>query len=351
MISTGTGRDQKASEGRLFEDFSIGQKLIHPWPRTVGEGDAAAYLALTGHRSPLAGNAEAARRCGFPDAPLEPLLVFHIVFGLSVPDISLNAVANLGYADIRFLKPVYGGDTLSARSEVIGLKINSDGRSGVVTVRTEGINQRGETVLTLARWVMVPLRKSATEYGRPDAMQPVLPDTLSAEALADAVPQDLDPRGFDVAWTGERYRLGDYRAGERIDHIFGTTIGESEHMMAVRLYQNSARVHVDSALAAGTRFGRRVVYGGHVMSIGMALSRNGLANVLWLAGIEGGRHTAPVFADDTVWAVTEVLEVLDLPGRSGLGLVRLRLTVAKRSAARDPATPVLELRYAAAIAR
>ena len=104
---------------------------------------------------------------GYPRAPVDDLLVFHIVFGKTVPDISLNAIANLGYAECRFLKPVYPGDTLSATSEVIGLRENSNRASGVVYVRTTGRNQHGETVLEYVRWVMVRKRDKAAPA--PDA--------------------------------------------------------------------------------------------------------------------------------------------------------------------------------------
>jgi hypothetical protein len=93
-----------------------------------------------------------------PPAPLDDLITFHTVFGKTVPDVSLNAVANLGYAEGRFHQPVYPGDTLRSRSEVIGLKQNSNGKSGVVYVRTEGLNQHGTVVLDYVRWVMVRKR-------------------------------------------------------------------------------------------------------------------------------------------------------------------------------------------------
>ena len=87
-----------------------------------------------------------------PRAPIDDLLAFHIVFGKTVPDISLNAVANLGYAQGRFLDPVYPGDTLSTTSTVIGLRQNKDGKSGVVYVRSVGSNQLGKPVLDYCRW-------------------------------------------------------------------------------------------------------------------------------------------------------------------------------------------------------
>ena len=155
----------KTDPGRFFEDFRIGETISHATPRTVGEGERALYIALTGSRFALASSDEFARRLKLPGAPLDDMLVFHLVFGRSVPDISLNAIANLGYADGRFGAAVYPGDTLSAASRVIGLKENSNHETGMVYVRTTGINQRGETVLDYVRWVMLPKRDRSSPLG------------------------------------------------------------------------------------------------------------------------------------------------------------------------------------------
>src|SRR5215468_6403443 len=156
---------QKVTTGRLFEDFAVGQRLVHAVPRTLHGGDIALYMALTGEHPPLASSTELARSLGFMRELVPELLVFHIVFGKSVPDISHNAAANLGYADVRFLRPVYPGDTLIADSEVIGLREVSSGDAGVVYVRTRGTNQRGQEVLSFVRWVMVPKRDRTAARG------------------------------------------------------------------------------------------------------------------------------------------------------------------------------------------
>ena len=106
----------KTNPGNFFEDFSVGQKLVHATPRTVNAGDASLYSALYGTRFAVQSSDEFARAVGYPKSPIDDLLVFHFVFGKTVPDVSLNAVANLGYADCRFLKPVYPGDTLNTVS-------------------------------------------------------------------------------------------------------------------------------------------------------------------------------------------------------------------------------------------
>ena len=115
----------KTSTGNFFEDFTPGQQLIHATPRTLTSGDASLYTALYGSRFALQSADSFAATCGLSQAPLDDLLVFHTVFGKTVPDVSLNAVANLGYAEGRFGVPVYPGDSLTASSEVIGLKENS----------------------------------------------------------------------------------------------------------------------------------------------------------------------------------------------------------------------------------
>src|SRR5437764_12631445 len=143
----------KTNPSNFYEDFRLVQVIVHATPRTVTAGDVALYTALYGTRFAVQSSDVFAAAIGYRRAPVDDLLVFHIVFGKSVPDVSLNAVANLGYADCRFLAPVYPGDTLSARSEVIGLKENSNGKTGTVYVRSTGLNQTGEPVLSYVRWV------------------------------------------------------------------------------------------------------------------------------------------------------------------------------------------------------
>jgi 2-methylfumaryl-CoA hydratase len=248
------------------------------------------------------------------------------VFGKTVPDISLNAVANLGYAACRFLKPVYVGDTLAAESEVIGLKENSNGKTGTVYVRSTGVNQRGEPVLSYVRWVMVRKRDEGAPAPAPSV--PKLEPYVAASELGEACPA-IDPSAWDDALSGSRFRFGDYQPGEKIDHGDAMTVEEAEHQLATRLYQNTARVHFNQHAGAQGRFGRRLIYGGHVMSLARALSFNGLANAFHIAAINGGRHAAPLFAGGTVYAWSDILETAELPGRHDVGALRI-LTRATR---------------------
>lgn len=321
----------KTTTGNFFEDFRLGQTIVHATPRTVTSGDVALYTALYGMRFPVPSSAPFAAGLGFAGAPVEDWLVFHLVFGKTVPDISLNAIANLGYAAGRFGVPVYPGDTVQTVSEVIGLRESAKGDSGVVYVRSVGTNQRGEEALSYVRWVLV--RKRSLSAPSPAPVVPDLPQAVSADRLF--VPAGLTLDRYDCTLAGSAALWDDYQPGERIDHVDGMTLEEAEHMLATRLYQNTARVHFNQHAEATGKFGRRLIYGGHIISLARSLSFNGLANGFRVVALNSGRHVAPSFAGDTLYAWSEVLEKLDLPGRSDLGALRVRTIAAKDHACSD----------------
>jgi 2-methylfumaryl-CoA hydratase len=342
----------KTDPGHYFEDFRLGQVMTHATPRTLSEGDVALYTALHGPRFALYSSKAFAADCGLTPAPIDPLLVFHVVFGKTVPDISLNAVANLGYAEGRFLAPVTAGDTLSATSEVIGLKENSNRKTGVVYVRTTGVNQAGVTVLSYVRWVMV--RKRDPEAVVTGQSVPVLAEAVAAADLV--LPPGLDFSGYDFAAAGAPHAFEDYAIGERIDHVDGMCVEEAEHQLATRLYQNTAKVHFNQYERAKDPTGRRLVYGGVVISTAKALSFNGLQNAGMILGINAGRHVNPYFAGATVFAWSEVLDKADL---GPCGALRLRLVATRDRPCADfpdkdeagayPPEVILDLDYWAAV--
>ncbi len=327
---------RKVSSGRFFEEFGIGQHLVHAVPRTLHGGDIATYMALTGDRSPLSSSTELARSLGFAREVMPDLLVFHIVFGKSVPDISHNATANLGYADVRFLRPVYPGDTLVAESEVIGLREVSSGDAGVVYVRTRGTNQKGQEVLSFVRWVLVPKRDPARAKGTNNV--PQLPSVVTADRLP--VPEVMNLQRFpDLTWAfGSTARWDDYEVDERLDHPDAMTVDEADHTQATRFYHNTAQVHFDAKGMAESKHGKRLVYGGHVISVALALAQNGLQTQLKLAAWNGGAHVAPTYAGDTLRAFTQVIERAEIPGRQDVGALRLRLSAVKNVSATELAS-------------
>ncbi|MFT4717523.1 MAG: 2-methylfumaryl-CoA hydratase [Paracoccaceae bacterium] len=311
----------KTNPGRFFEDYEVGQTLIHAVPRTVSGGERALYHSYYPARHAIYSSDEFARACGLAQSPLDDLAGFHVVFGKTVPDVSLNALANLGYAEGLFLKPIEIGDTLRSVSDVIGVKKNSNGKSGVVWVHTKGFNQRDEVVIEFKRWVMV--RTKTPDADAPTTVIPALANALTADQLV--IPTGLDFSNYDFALAGEPHRLRDYEVGEKIDHVDGTTIEETEHMIATRLWQNTSKVHFDVAARAGNP---RLIYGGHVISLARTLSFNGLANAQMIAGINAGAHVNPCMAGDTVRAWSEVLETAET-GAPGVGAIRLRLVATK----------------------
>lgn len=314
----------KNRSGNYFEDFRMGVRMRHATPRTLTEGDRSLYIGLTGSRATLYTAATNAGLAGLERRPLEDLLVFNTAFGKTVPDISLNAVANLGYSDVRFLAHVYADDTLAVESEVIGLKENSNRKSGVVYVRSTTTNQSGQDVLTWIRWVMVHKRDPAAPCGASviPPLEPVVTPSRLARHLYTASMQDI------CMTTGVNDLWDDYEVGERIDHCAAMTVNDSDHSIATRLYQNTAKAHFDGFAMASTPGGQRLVYGGHIISICKALSYDGLENALSILAVNGGSHVNPTYAGDTISCATMVLDKLDL-GSDQVGGLRLRTIGAK----------------------
>ncbi|MBK6855057.1 MAG: MaoC family dehydratase [Microthrixaceae bacterium] len=311
----------KTNPGNFFEDFTVGQVIAHATPRTITDGDRALYGSLYPTRFAVPSSAAFAAACGLTNAPVEELIGFHIAFGKTVPDVSLNAVANLGYAELRFHRPLSSGDTLTTSSEVIGLKENSNGKTGVVYVRSTAIDQNGDVAIDWARWVMVNKRDQTAPA--PETVVPELAKVVDPSDLV--VPTGLDFSRYDFVAAGEQHRWDDYEVGEKIDHVDGVTLSDAEHMMATRLWQNTAKVHFNVEARPD---GNRLIYGGHIISMARALSFNGLANAQLVSAVNAGAHTAPAFAGDTVYAWSEVLDKAETAA-PGVGALRLRLVATK----------------------
>lgn len=313
----------KINTGKFFEDFKIGEIITHPLPRTITDGDVSFYIALTGSRFALHSSDLIAKDFGYEKRPIDDLLMFHITFGKSVQDISLNAVANLGYAQMTFPTPVFVGDTVSLKSKVIGLKENSNGKSGIVYVHSTGYNQNGEIVLDFIRWVMVHKKDKENLSGINEV--PSLNDTASLENIN--LPKI---KSVDTDLTGGKYFFEDYKVGERLNHVEGITIDNSDHTLATKLYQNNAKLHFDDHMMKSSPIGQRLMYGGHVISIARSNSFNGLQNAMSICSINGGTHSNPTFAGDTIYAFSEVLETIEI-GREDIGILRLRTIALKNT--------------------
>ncbi len=295
----------KNFKSRYFEDYKLNDEIPHSVPRTITEGDVAIYLATTGSRFALNYSKEFSKSLGFERILLDDILVFHMIFGRTVPDLSLNAIANLGYAGVNFKKPVFVGDTVSATSKIIGLKENSNGKTGTVYVESVGRNQNGEIVLSYFRWLMMRKKKE----GMIDSFEnqvPSLPERVQTNAFY--IPENFKSSKWSSEVTGSDSFFEDYGVDEEIHHLDGQTIEEAEHQIATRLYQNNARVHFNQHVEKGGRFGKRIIYGGYIISLARAISCNGLANAFKISAIHSGKHSAPTFAGDTIYAWSKVIE-------------------------------------------
>lgn len=347
--------DSKINRGNYFEDFKLHEKIIHPLPRTISDGDTSFYIALTGSRFALNSSIELAKSLGYKDRPVDDLLMFHMTFAKSVTDISLNALANLGYAEVSFLKPTFVGDTVHLESTVIGLKENSNGKSGNVYVHSQGYNQHNELVLSFKRWVMVhksdhSVSSNIKEIPQMESLMPIR-DEIAIPTIET----------FDTNQTGSPFFWEDYVVGERLNHPEGMTIDSSDHTLATKLYQNNAKLHFDDHMMKSGKMGQRLIYGGHIISICRSLSFNGLGNAMWLNSINSGVHANPSFAGDTIYCYSEVLDVVE-HSRQDIGLLRLRtiglknITPEEVSQARDRDNKyhpfvVLDLDYTVVIPR
>jgi 2-methylfumaryl-CoA hydratase len=312
----------KGWKGNFFEDFQVGQEIVCPIPRTLTAGDVAAYIALTGDRTP--------GFCG-PAGIVHPLVVFHTAFGQTVRTISLNARANLGYAEVVWGVPVRVGDTITTSLRIVGLKENSSGTTGVVYVDNTTRNQHGDTVLTFKRWVMINKCSSVPTAWLASPEVPEFAGRVAAERLSSWRPATGIPTAVQ---SGGCFAWEDYAVGEVIHHYDGMAVNPSDHMSFTRLFQNSAKVHFD---LHGMN-GKPLVYGGVIISHGYAMALNGLENRLGICAFNGGQHVNPTWSGDTLYALTEVLEKTELS--ADVGLLRLKLVVFKN---RDSGTPLADV--------
>ncbi len=313
-------------KGNFLEHFRVGHTFHHKVGKTVTEGLFNVFTEYTMTTNPLHKNLEYARRYGYAGLVAPPGLVMNVVFSQTVEDISENARANLEYVDMRFGASVYIGDTIEASSVVLGIAPSKRDRDrGVVHVQTTGRNQRGEVVLTYERKVQVWKR---------DLDAPVDARTVEASAVDVALwlpPYDRARRYADAAHltSGDTY-VEDFRPGDMIEHTRGRMVTD-EHIALTCMLDNTSQVHCNQYLIDQNpeRYlgGRLVVYGGIPFNLCLGLSCPDVAdNALGDIRYATGRHTAPVFAGDTVFASSEIRGIRDLDGRPDLGILETTLT-------------------------
>jgi 2-methylfumaryl-CoA hydratase len=307
--------------GRLLSDFENGATYEHPWDVTVDGGMIALFQSSFQDAIPIYASNVFARAHGFGERPLHPLLCLNLALSFSVHDVSEQAIAHLAYVDVRFPEPGYAGDTVSARSTVIDVKPSSTGDKGVVHVRTALTNEHGHVLCAFERKALIRAGKLETRPAGPPAKL----QAADVKSLKHVPPQLVANNASRAAFHGF---FEDFSVGDVYLHDVGKTVGPSEHMMLTQLVRNSHPLHFDEVYSKDNSFAKtRVVYGGLVFSwVASLASRDVAGNALWEAGYENGAHPNGTVGNDTLYALSKVLEVKDL---GGFGEVKFRLVGVK----------------------
>jgi 2-methylfumaryl-CoA hydratase len=297
--------------GRLLEDFAVGATYDHPWEVTVDAGTTAFFQASFMDATPVYASAAYARELGFRDRPIHPLLLLNLGLSFSVHDVSEQAIAHLAYLDVRFPAAAFAGDTLHAKSVVLGAKKTSAGDRGVVHVRTSLLRDDDTVVCRFERRALVRAGTLATRPGDAHAHAPrsqpapAENDRRLPFEMREFVRVPFRTRGFAGF-------VEDFAVGDVLVHDAGRTVSEAEHMQLTTLVRNSHPLHFDEAYCkAGASFaGTRVVYGGLVFAwVATLASRDTCGNVLWDLGFDQGAHPSGVLAGDTLFAASKVLAI------------------------------------------
>ncbi len=328
--------------GPWFEDFERGQVFDDAPGLTLTEGHAALHQAIAGDRLRLALDAPLCREITGSDLPLaHPNLVCDVAIGQSTGP-TRRVRGNLFYRGLVLARPVFIGDTLRTRTEVVGLKQNRrrEGApaSGLVALRIRTTNQDDEEVLDFWRCPMIPLRDSGADTGHSDSFDD-LPETLDAAALEAASPAEWRLDLLREQTPGPHH--ADLEAGSTFAIEGGETVTAAPEL--ARLTLNVAMAHTD---ATSSGRGRRLVYGGHTISVAAAHATRAIPAIATILAWEGCDHLAPVFEGDVLRTELEVTETAPQEHR---GRARLRALV---SAVREESEPeaVLDWRFVALVA-
>jgi 2-methylfumaryl-CoA hydratase len=317
--------------GRYLDEFVPGQVFVHPRGFSFERATMLDFARIFMQANPLYLNTDYAKACGFPDLPASPQMVFNVVLSLGVQNDSEKAIANLGYYNVQFLRPVYAGDTLRAFTKVVDRKERGEDKPGIVLIRTLGLNQQGQVVLQYERKIMVSWRGSrppTTPASNEPVAFPWVENPNLELPLADTVfPEDL---------TGPNTYSEDFSPGDIIIHPNGRTITD-EHMALTYWVGNTHPLHFDRVFStglSGKMSGEPIVYGGLVFAWleGLA-SRDVSENALWELGFTEGYHTQPAVSGDTVAGLSRVLAVESLADNERVGIVTLQFIGVKNVSA------------------
>ncbi|HHW75510.1 MAG TPA: MaoC family dehydratase [Xanthomonadaceae bacterium] len=317
--------------GRYLDEFVPGQVFVHPRGYTFERGPMLDFARVFMQCNPLYLNLEYARAHGFPDLPASPQMVFNVVLSLGVHNDSEKAIANLGYYNVQFLRPVYPGDTLRGYTKVMDRKARGEDKPGIVLIRTLGVNQHNQVVLQYERKIMVGYRGDRL----PTTPAPATPVEFPwVEHPVVELP--INAGGYPSQLTGPNTYFEDFSLGDLIVHANGRTITD-EHMAWTYLVGNTHPLHFDRVYStglSGKMSGEPIVYGGLVFAWleGLA-SRDVSENALWELGFTEGYHTQPAVSGDTVAALSRVVATETLPNTDAAGIVTFQFIGVKNISA------------------
>ncbi len=311
--------------GHFLEDFKPGALYRHKRGKTVTDGLLTIFGDFSMTTNPLSKNLRYAQAYGFRGLVVHPGLVMLVVFSQSVEDVSENARANLEYIDMCFGVPVYVGDTLEAETRVLSVRASTkDPSLGVVHVQTTGRNQHGEVVLTFQRKVQVWKRDLSAAIADGEEAPLEIPVSL------DLPPYDpkRDYKALAHLSADDTY-FESFKPADVLEHSRGRVV-TTDHIMLTGILDNTSQVHCNQWMVEQEpeRYvgGQLIVFGGIPFNLCLGISSadvgdNALADIRYITG----RHTAPIFAGDTVFASTEIRETRDFPGRPDLGVLSVIL--------------------------
>ena len=322
-------RVRKPQYGRYLDELEPGQVFEHPRGFTFTTGNILGFSRTFMQANPLYLNAQFARALGFRDLPASPQMVFNVTLSLGVQNDSEKAIANLGYYDVQFLRPVYPGDTLRAFTKVLERRDRGQDKPGIARIRTVGVKQDNAVVLQYERKVMVGWRG-----GRPPTTPAAAPSVDFPEEKTPRIQLPLARTASPGNLCGPNTAFEDFSPGDIIVHANGRTITE-EHVGLTYGVGNSHPLHFDrvySSSLSGKMSGEPIVYGGLVFAWleGLA-SRDASERSVWELGFTEGYHTQPAFAGDTVGALTRILAVEE--ATEGYGIVTQQLIGVKNLSA------------------
>ena len=318
--------------GPYFEDFGVGQVFDDAPGLTLTWGHAALHQALVGDRLRLPLDAALSREVtGRSDVLVHPNLVCDVAIGQSTGP-TQRVRGNLFYRGLVMLRPVFRGDTLRTRTEVVGLKQNRAGSgTGLVALRIRTENQHEEPVLDFWRCPMIPLRDPGASTGHADRFEGI-PEELDMEQVEASVPGDWRLDVFAERAPGHHF--ADLVPGTVYEVEGRDTVTAAPEL--ARLTLNVAMTHTDAGAGA---HGRRLAYGGHTIAVAAAQVTRALPNLVTILAWRRCDHTGPVFEGDIL---STELSVDEVHPRERGGLVDLHaVTSADRG---EGAEPVLDWR-------